>query len=212
MINQKSVQTVAQDILSASLRQQEIIVLDKKGRISRLTLEGRVTGRDLNQILFLGQKTENGRFLFQDDSVAFITSDRDLFWLDPDDRAMKPIAPKTDNALFDGKKRKILYWNDSEIWAYWLEEERVGIKKEKGRKELIGRYFQPVKYAAWHPSGNYIFIAFPEKILLVELDGRDRRNSYTFHEGKGIRYILVSENEDKLISVERNRIVEIDLQ
>ena len=68
----------------------------------------------------------------------------------------------------DGSK-KLLYFQDFEIWIYDLATKS---------NELITRFGEPIKQAAWHKNGNYIFFTFETNLSAIELDPRDKRNVF----------------------------------
>jgi len=67
----------------------------------------------------------------------------------------------------DGKK--LVVWNDFEIWMHDFE---------KQEQYLINRYSEQVEKASWYENLDYLVYGLTDSINIIELDQRDRRNSY----------------------------------
>ena len=66
-------------------------------------------------------------------------------------------------------KDRILFYNDHEIWMWDMEDDS---------KNLIVRQGTEINEVIWHASGSYIIYSEPEKLSIIETDGRDYRNVY----------------------------------
>ncbi len=62
---------------------------------------------------------------------------------------------------------QLLYYNDFEIWLYNIEDKE---------NQLITRYGQLVQSAQIIPKTNYLIILAGDKLEVVEIDSRDKRN------------------------------------
>ncbi|MBI4652930.1 PEGA domain-containing protein [Candidatus Kuenenbacteria bacterium] len=88
------------------------------------------------------------------------------------------IQPETQKIILEAKdatwskdQKKMLYYNDLELWICYLNQEKL----KESYHELLGRWSQKISKAIWHPQENYIIIS-SDSIKAIEIDGRDQRN------------------------------------
>jgi len=62
----------------------------------------------------------------------------------------------------------LIAYNDHEIHIY---------ETAKNRPELITRLSSPILSASWHPDGRYLIFSAENKLKIIELDNRERRNT-----------------------------------
>lgn len=92
----------------------------------------------------------------------------------------------------DGKK--ILYYNDFELWICFLNQEKL----KESSYELLGRWSQEISKAIWHPQENYFIFSSDDSIKAIEIDGRDQRNIVKLLESKEIKDLFFS-SKDKIL-------------
>lgn len=94
------------------------------------------------------------------------------------------IAQEVKNVAASSDNKKFLYWNDNEIWVYYLQDILSQPYKKAGDKELITRYGQKISQALFYPNNEYVAFVVGDQIKITELDGRDRRNTIDFLQAK----------------------------
>ncbi|MFA5020616.1 MAG: PEGA domain-containing protein [Patescibacteria group bacterium] len=62
----------------------------------------------------------------------------------------------------------LIAYNDYEIYIY---------ETTKNSPELITRLSSPILSASWHPDGRYLVFSAENKLKIIELDNRERRNT-----------------------------------
>lgn len=101
--------------------------------------------------------------------VAVLDDQGQLYLLNQDSRDFDPISQEVKGMEFTNDNDKLLYFTNSEIWIYFLENTN---------KELITRFSQEIKQSVWYQKTNqHILCLVGGSIKMIELDGRDERNS-----------------------------------
>jgi len=77
------------------------------------------------------------------------------------------LEAEAKNLVWSKDNKKIIYYNDFEIWLYNIEDKE---------NQLITRYGQLVQSAQIIPKTNYLIILAGDKLEVVEIDSRDKRN------------------------------------
>ncbi|MBU0649227.1 PEGA domain-containing protein [Patescibacteria group bacterium] len=118
-----------------------------------------------------------GNYAFQESSYPYLllkSDDDQILLFDMSSPFIEPILqkPAKDFAWFmaDDGSKKLLYFQDFEIWVYDLTTKN---------NELITRFGEPIKQIAWHKNGNYVFCMFETNMSAIELDSRGGRSIFT---------------------------------
>ncbi len=125
------------------------------------------------------------------DQISVFEPGGRLYLFNREKKVFEPIAEKTEGLGFSSDNKKLLYWNEHEIWVLWLKDSLIQPYREEGEKELITRYSSKISQAIWlgethehiiftvqiNDNGHYA-------IKITELDGRDMRNSYDIFSAK----------------------------
>jgi hypothetical protein len=80
------------------------------------------------------------------------------------------------------ERNRFFYFNDHEIWVYYLKEKTSQPAKEKYANELITRFSGEIKNVTWYSDFEHLFFQFGKTIKFIELDSRDKRNCFDFVE------------------------------
>ncbi|MBI4708810.1 MAG: PEGA domain-containing protein [Candidatus Portnoybacteria bacterium] len=203
------------DIEAWTLQENTIYYLQKSNLI---LYEADVYGLDKKQISFeplpLSEKGYQIKSLASE--IIVFEQGGKLYLLDKDTNAFKLLADDVLSAEISPDGKKILYWNEHEVFVFWLKEILVQPNRKAGDKELIDRYSNKIKQAIWLETTNehIIYIVSgdngQDQIKITELDSRDARNTYDIYSGAvseisfnakdKLLYIL--DNQTKLYSVD----------
>ncbi len=114
------------------------------------------------------------------------TGNQNLFAIDP---AKEEIILNTraKNIRWSADKSQLLYYNDWEMWVYYLGD---------SSKELIARYGNEIKEAIWYPLPGWLIfsqkIAEDKNVLTaIELDSRDYRQTIQLVEVERIDNLVI---------------------
>jgi len=105
------------------------------------------------------------------DLICLLTKDGNtLFLIEPENQTRPLKNYVKDVNDFRWQDDQFLYWNSSELWAYY---------PDVGQTILIERISQPIISAFWHPNVVYAFVQTASELKVYELDSRDQRNIYS---------------------------------
>ncbi|MEK7453078.1 MAG: hypothetical protein AAB614_02475 [Patescibacteria group bacterium] len=111
------------------------------------------------------------------DPIAIIDTNKNLFLFNYKSETFNKLSSDVIDAELSTDLSKILYLKDREVYVYYLEDSYPS--KKSGEIDLIGRFGQQIKDASWFSYNNHhIFLNMENNIQIIELDGRDKRNSY----------------------------------
>jgi len=108
--------------------------------------------------------------------VMTLAQKGNLYLLD-NNGVLQKIGNQIKNAEFSSDNKKILMLADNEINVLYLEDILIQPYKKAGDKELIIRSPQKISDAIFYPNNEYIAFAVNDQIKIIELDGRDQRNT-----------------------------------
>ncbi|MBI3671557.1 hypothetical protein HY249_02055 [Candidatus Azambacteria bacterium] len=116
-----------------------------------------------------------------DDPVAVIDKNSDLLIFSYGSEKFNKLADNIIDAQVSSDLSKMFYRKDKEIYVYYFTESYPA--KKAGDTDLIGIFGKKIKDASWFSFNNHhLFLNFDNDIKIIELDGRDKRNSYTIAE------------------------------
>ena len=100
---------------------------------------------------------------------------------------------------YDPVTEKIVWWNSSDIWVRWLRgEEYLPLYTEHNEMHLFHSSY-PIRNVSFYPGKDVVIVAYSNVIQTIELDGRDKHNSYPLYKGKGPEYIISGDGETMYI-------------
>lgn len=100
-----------------------------------------------------------------------------LYLLDNDSGIFKALSDQAVDARWAGDNKKILIQTENELWILYAEDILLQPYKKAGETELITRLSQPIRQAVFYPDNEHIAFATGSQIRIIELDGRDSRNT-----------------------------------
>ncbi len=177
-----------------------------------------ISNNDQNDILYVwnldSQSKEKILDLGNNLNYKFILTYEDYFCLLDDKSALYLIDPNAENYLmkkfynvesveWDLYNRTLLLKNDFEIWSYDL------LTKDE---ILINRFSQNIKNVFWHKNNNHIFYVVDNKVYIIELDNRDRKNIYDLNNIYNSNLFLANKKGNILYHITSSGLVESIIQ
>lgn len=150
---------------------------------SYLLYSSDITGADKQQISLSPLPADVYKILAapNQQSFAALSTNGRLYLLDPENGVFDLVEIGVKNASISPDSKKLLYYNETEIWVKYLEKILIQPYHEAGEKELITRFSEKISSAIWYPEDNeHIIFIVGNTIKITELDGRDQRNTYDF--------------------------------
>lgn len=126
----------------------------------------------------------NYQIIAHDNQFMVIGQNGDLYLLNKNSAIFEKIASQINGAAFSGDGKKIIYWNNNEIWINYLTEILIQPYKKTGDKELVTRHSQKISQVIFYPNNEYLAYVIGDQIKIIELDGRDQRNVIEFINAK----------------------------
>ena len=110
--------------------------------------------------------------------LAVLDNQHKLYLFNRKKKVFELLAENIKGVQFSDDNKKLLYFSQSEIWVYYLEDILIQPNKKAGQKELITRLSQPIKKAIWYEeTDEHIIFCLDNLIKVTELDGRYPRNT-----------------------------------
>lgn len=144
-------------------------------------------------------------------SYTMILANGVLFLSDSDLPAKKINSNVKEARFFHGGQR-ILYFNDNEIWVYYVEDKISQPVKDKGENELLTRFSGKIGNIYTYSDEEHIFFEESGIMKFAELDGRDNRNIFDVLENPDKQKIFYLRNKSYLCYIASGKIYRIDLK
>src|SRR3989344_161447 len=144
-------------------------------------------------------------FAFSDITESVITlknvKKKEAFYLLADERVIsKPLNIGTTTPLFSGTARafikerniknfdydpsleRIVWWDKTHVWVGWLRgDESLPLYTDEPETLIYTSNESPVREARFYPFQEALLITSSNTVMVVELDGRDKRNIYPLY-------------------------------
>lgn len=120
------------------------------------------------------------------------------------------INSQVKNARFANYNERILYYNDHEIWIYYLKEKISQPPKKEFENELITRYSDKISNISLYIDEEHLFYNEGGIFKFAELDNRDKVNIFDILNLTG-NDIFYSRDNNSVYYVEDGKFTEIDL-
>ena len=147
-------------------RSTYVLRAERKNATASVMLE-RLTGESSETVLQLAPG--DYRFLPGDERKLLIAEKRKRRIILVDAASGASDAFEATGAAWEPKGRRLLLWNDFEIFT---------VDPADGSRDLITRIGTPIASCAWSPAGEAIIFSTANGIAAAELDDRDRRNVF----------------------------------
>lgn len=117
------------------------------------------------------------------------------------------IILEAKDAVWAKDQKKLLYYNDLELWICHLNQEKL----KESYQELLGRWSGKISKAVWHPQENYFIFNSDDSIKSIEIDGRDQRNVVALLKSEKIENLFFSTKDKILYFVKDKKLYEIEI-
>lgn len=124
------------------------------------------------------QKKSDYQIIANNSSEPFILEGKKLYYLDRTQSVFKEIYDNVDRLVFSPFDwKKVLLYNKNEILVFFLGEVDEQPQRKQYELAKINKYDEEIGQVVWINS-NYIVLTLGEKIILSEIDNRDKINSF----------------------------------
>ena len=144
--------------------------------------------------------------------IVILNNKKELLLYNYETQEFTSLANNVSYAIFSPDGKKLLFRNRNEIYIYYLRDIRIQPYKNAGETELITRFSKPVKNSEWFEYNNeYIMLGAENNIKLIELDNRDKRNTYEIAEAKESIKIKYNNYDDYIYFLDGSELKKITL-
>lgn len=139
-----------------------------------------------------------------------ISYQKSLYFIDKSGTTEKISSDSKEAFFFQGGKRVLLY-NENEIWVYYTEDKLYQPDKQKGEKELITRFSGILTDIYMYQDEEHVIYKENNELKFAEMDGRDNRNIQTI--SKDIpNQVFYSRDNGALYSTRDGRILKLSIK
>jgi hypothetical protein len=147
----------------------------------------------------------------KDNNRILILSDDSLYLIDGDS-AVKKINSNVKEAHFFQSGKRILYYNDNEIWIYYTEDKASQPLKSQGENELLSRLSGKLSNVYLYSDEEHLFFQESGVLQFTEMDGRDNRNTFRLFDNPDGQDIFYVRDKNLLYFIKNGEIFKIDLK
>jgi len=173
--NENGSQLVLEEILTYEILEDSIYYIDKSGYIFKNNLSFDSERKITSSPFSLKQETKYGLTIEED--FIFILEKNSFYLFNPETKNFEKIFEPVNEIKISPDAKKILYFNEHEIWILFLEEQTEQPRKEAMSKQFLARFSEKINDVFWFNS-HYLIFNVEDKIKVIEIDDRDKVNDY----------------------------------
>ena len=115
--------------------------------------------------------------VYDKDRITYLNRSGDFYVYNKGelDTYFRKMPGKIRGAQFSNDGKKILFWSDNEILAYFSRKWEVQPTRMENELATVTRFSEPVVDVQWTKDYEHIIFATGKKIKVIELDPRDHR-------------------------------------
>ncbi len=125
--------------------------------------------------------SENSKFrviAYDEKRIAVISEEGELYIYNEGekDKYFNQPEEKISGVQFSNDGKKLLYWNDQEIFVYFTRDWEVQPVRQENETKLITRFSCNIKNVQWSKEYEHIIFSTPDTVKIIELDHREHYN------------------------------------
>jgi len=147
--------------------------------------------------------------VYDKDRVAIISQNGELYLYNNDDgdRSLEKISTGVLGLHFSDDGKKMVYWNEKEIFVYFLRKWETQPVRRKGEIVDIARFLKNINNVEWFRDYEHIIFTVDNKIMMAEIDRRSHRNIYDiFNTGNPDTKVVYSGINDNLFFINKDNL------
>ena len=117
--------------------------------------------------------------IYDEDRIVFLNKSNDLYTYNKGEEGDVYFKQLSDNATgsqFSDDGKKLLFWNNNEISAYFVRKWEVQPIRNEDETMSITKFSDTIGNVQWTRDYEHILFTNNNKIKLIEIDNRDHRN------------------------------------
>ena len=141
-----------------------------------------------------------------------VISSNTLYYIDHTTESHK-INSNVEDARFFQHGERILYYNNNEVWLYYIEDKTSQPIKSAGTNELLTRFSGRLSNIYVYADEEHLLYQENSAFKFTELDERDNRNTYNLRDNMSDEGIFYLGDRDLLYFIGADRkLYKIDLR
>ncbi|MDD2496474.1 MAG: hypothetical protein PHE29_14955 [Tissierellia bacterium] len=152
-----------------------------------------------------------GFMIKRESGNIIVLSNNSLYFIDKDAKTKKINSNIKEASFFQNGKR-IIYFNDNEIWIYYTEDKFTQPIKSKGDNELLTRFSGNISNICLYLDNEHILFQENNTFKFTELDSRNNRNTYNILENANNMGIFYLRGKNYIYYIRENKIFRINLE
>ena len=172
---------IIKNLVTYELSEGNIFWISKNGFLSKTNFTGEIEER-LNFEPFPIKEGKKYQIFIRLPFI-FLKEDGTLYILNPESRVSEKLSDSSIGEKFSPDWRKMVYFNNYEIWVLFLEKNEDQPKRELLERQFLTRSSEKIDQVLWLDS-NYVVFNIGKKVKISEIDNRDKINFCDFSEFK----------------------------
>lgn len=147
--------------------------------IFKTSLDGKAERTQITQNYPTEQISPTEKLIVYDElRIAFLNKNKELFVFNRGefDTYFKKLGGDIEGLQFSDDGKKLLFWTNNEITAYFLRQWNVQPTRNENEVQNITRYSESIKNIQWFSDYEHIIFSVGPYIKIIELDSRDHLN------------------------------------
>lgn len=174
--------SILKNIVTFSIYNENIYYIDSSGFLFKTNSS--FSRKDKLNINNFALKKEATYKIIASNSFIFLKEDNILYKLDNEKKVFEKAFEPVNDLKFGPDSKKIVFFNDHEIWILFLEEKNDQPQKKVGEKLFLTRFSEKIDKVFWF-TNHYLIFNVGNKIKVVEIDDRDKINIFDLSIGSG---------------------------
>jgi len=154
-------------IIDFTVFNKDVYYLEKQGFLFK-------DNERLNILPFEIKPEKKYKITVSNSNIALM-EDNTLYLFDKENQSFIKIFQPVKSFEFSLDKKKLVFYNDHEIWVLFLEKNYDEPQKEKNEKVFINRFSEKVNNVFWY-TNHYLIFNTEDKVKIAEIDDRDKIN------------------------------------
>lgn len=145
--------------------------------------------------------------VYDEDRIVFLNNSHELYIFNngENDSYFHKISNNAFGSQFSDDGKKLLFWNDHEISAYFVREWEVQPTRNEDELMSVTKFSDTIGNVQWTRDYEHALFTNGNKVKLVELDNRDQKNMMDVLSLNDSTSLLVNNFTDsKLYYTEKN--------
>jgi len=211
----EEVQEIAENVSGFDFAEYSIFYSQLPNNIVWKTKQNNLEDKEqiTTEPLILEEENKFVKITAYDEYRIFINSSEKSFLHNEDKRenTITTLKPTEEilGVQFSNDGKKLLCWNDHEVWYYMLRDWKIQPKRSSGEKVTVTRSSEIIKNVQWMDNYENIIISTADQVKSIEADPRSYTNVANLAKTKDSvqdKDLIYNKNNQTLYLLDQNKI------